>query len=228
MITREELERIVSLTDGRPDAEDVASAHFIASSALDGWSNPAPTALEIVSSPAGDVAEGFGYSLAQLAHDAAYRAAPHDRPRLRHDGEPLQSYRIALGWDKPAAAPAAPAQPTPPASWDQWAMEQAAQFLDQPRYDHQPGKHQNMLHCLLIEAMRFAAPVAEPMGEEEMELLRQTEDEFGDTGETMTPYPKLMEWAARGFLECTHFKFTPAGMRLVLQQDLPTPGMQSK
>lgn len=44
---------------------------------------------------------------------------------------------------------------TPPAFWDQWAMERAAHFMLKPFHDR--SQRQNALHVLLIEAMRFAS-----------------------------------------------------------------------
>lgn len=49
------------------------------------------------------------------------------------------------------------------------------------------------------------------LAEDEADDFIRTVDEFGDTGEAMTDYDMLMDWARRGLLECTHFEVTAAG-----------------
>lgn len=47
----------------------------------------------------------FPYTPAQLAHDHAFRVSTDpgvkNRPRLRHPGEGVRDYRVAMGWDIP-------------------------------------------------------------------------------------------------------------------------------
>ena len=64
-----------------------------------------------------------------------------------------------------------------------------------------------------LQSIAPQAPAAEPvaMTVEERQRLSDTIDEFIDTGDTLTEYAVLLDWAARGLLECTHFIPTEAG-----------------
>ncbi len=53
------------------------------------------------------------------------------------------------------------------------------------------------------------------MDEDELAEFRQTAEDFEDNGETSTPYDILMDWAERGFLDCTRFELTSAGKALI-------------
>lgn len=63
------------------------------------------------------------------------------------------------------------------------------------------------------------ADAAEPVAltDEERQQLADTIDEFIDTGETLTEYAVLLDWAVRGLLECTHFVPTEAGRAAAAQ-----------
>ena len=63
------------------------------------------------------------------------------------------------------------------------------------------------------------ADAAEPVAltDEERQQLADTIAEFVDTEQTMTDYPVLLDWAARGLLECTHFVPTEAGRAAAAQ-----------
>jgi hypothetical protein len=56
------------------------------------------------------------------------------------------------------------------------------------------------------------------MDADELAELAQTAEDFEDNGETSTPYDVLMNWAARGLLDCTHFELTSAGKALIAAQ----------
>jgi hypothetical protein len=56
---------------------------------------------------------------------------------------------------------------------------------------------------------------SDALADDEADDFIQTVDEFGDTGETMTDYDMLMDWARRGLLECTHFEVTEAGHKAI-------------
>jgi hypothetical protein len=53
------------------------------------------------------------------------------------------------------------------------------------------------------------------MDEGELDEFDRTVSDFEDDGETSTDYNLLMDWAQRGFLECTHFEVTKAGQDLL-------------
>jgi hypothetical protein len=45
--------------------------------------------------------------------------------------------------------------------------------------------------------------------------FKQTAQDFEDFGETETDYSMLLDWAARGLLECDHFRLTKKGRELI-------------
>jgi len=57
------------------------------------------------------------------------------------------------------------------------------------------------------------------MTDEEITLFRATLEGFADCGETETDYEVLVDWARRGFLECTNFRPTAAGHRIVASKE---------
>jgi hypothetical protein len=84
------------------------------------------------------------------------------------------------------------------------------------------GADTYMAAMLAADKMLAAFPAApaqsgEPvtMDDDELAEFRQTAEDFEDNGETSTPYDVLMNWAERGFLDCTHFELTNAGKALI-------------
>lgn len=53
------------------------------------------------------------------------------------------------------------------------------------------------------------------MQADELAEFDRTVSDFEDNGETSTDYDRLMDWAQRGLLECTHFGVTKAGRDLL-------------
>lgn len=56
---------------------------------------------------------------------------------------------------------------------------------------------------------------ASGLSDDELDLFRETVDQFDDCGETTTDHRTLMKWANDGLLECEHFMVTAAGNALL-------------
>lgn len=91
---------------------------------------------------------------ADLAARLLEHAAVHDAETSPYSPEQAQ---WAADLRAAAAALSSPA-PTPPSSWDEWAMKEAARLWSLPAMPR--SQLTATLHCSLIEAMRFASSPA--------------------------------------------------------------------
>lgn len=81
-------------------------------------------------------------------------------------GEQLDLQALLFSLEK-AAQQAQPVQQPPLSSWDEWALHRASDAVRKMNDVIRPGAELvAQIQCLLIDAMRFAAPDAQPVQQE--------------------------------------------------------------
>lgn len=130
----------------------------------------------------------------------------------QHDGVacPADSCDIDDGVRKDHAL----STPAPVAMTDAQIVEIYDEFYTQED-DRESGHILPFARALLAATPLTRPDVSDMLSPDEIEDFARAADDFTECGETSTDYSKLMDWARRGFLECTHFDVMPKGRSAV-------------